>query len=185
MVYVINIKGTSLYKIGISINVEDRFKQLDTTIPYDLILVNTYKVNHDKTVEFSLHKHFKDKRIKAEWFNLSEKDMVELDRYVLIYDIKKYDRVKMVTKRDPKFDNVTELVDKIFKLEKKYKGTKGIGDSRAVIGNELKISDGTISKLKKIHKFEPSLLDEIDRGNITLRSAYFIVQNNIRDNCPR
>ena len=117
MVYVINIKGTSLYKIGISINVEDRFKQLDTTIPYDLILVNTYKVNHDKTVEFSLHKHFKDKRIKAEWFNLSEKDMVELDRYVLIYDIKKYDRVKMVTKRDPKFDNVTELVDKIFKLE--------------------------------------------------------------------
>jgi hypothetical protein len=172
MVYVINIKNTNLYKIGIAVNVENRYNELYRIIPYDLILVNTYKVNHDKTVEFSLHKHFEDKRVRGEWFVLDDKDIVELDKCVPLYDVRKYDRVKVTPKRNPKFNNVTELMGNIYRLEKKYKGMKGIGDSRVVIGNELGISDGMITKLKRIHKVNPSLLDDIDNGLISVSSAY-------------
>lgn len=172
MVYVINIKNTNLYKIGIAINVEDRYNELYRIIPYDLILVNTYKVNHDKTVEYSLHRHFKDKRVRGEWFELNHKDIVELDKHVPLYDVRKYNRVKVTPKRNSKFNNVTELIHKIYGLETKYKGIKGIGDSRSVIGNVLGISEGMISYLKRIHKVNPSLLDDIDNGLISVSSAY-------------
>ena len=61
---------------------------------------------------------------------------------------------------------------KIYELEEKYSRTKGIGDTRRVISNELGISEGTISRLKKINRLNPTLFQEIEKGNMTITSAY-------------
>jgi len=172
MVYLININETNLYKIGISTNVKSRFNQLSRIIPYDLTLIKTYKVNHDAIVESLIHKHYKDNRIKGEWFKLKKDDIVEIDKLVPIYDVNKYNRVKYIPKINPKFNKIKEIVMKIYELEEKYSRTKGIGDTRRVVGNELGISEGTITKLKKINRLKPILFEEIEKGEMTISSAY-------------
>jgi hypothetical protein len=152
--------------------VENRFKELSSIIPYDLILINTYKVNHDKAVESSIHKHYKESKVRREWFKLNKEDLIEIDRLIPIFDVNNYNRIRCTPKINLKYGSLKELMIKIEELERKYRRTKGIKDIRRVIGNELRLSDGNISKLKKINKLNPFLFDEIEKGHMTINSAF-------------
>jgi hypothetical protein len=73
-IYVIENNG--FYKIGKTTNVENRIKQFETSsaLPYTLIYKTT-KHKYYHYFEKFLHRKFKHKHIKGEWFNLSEDDI--------------------------------------------------------------------------------------------------------------
>ena len=75
-VYLIYSSSSKLYKIGISQNVELRFKSLQNASGNKLELI-TYKVSHEASrIESDLHQRFSQKRKHGEWFKLDKSDVV-------------------------------------------------------------------------------------------------------------
>lgn len=70
------IEGDRLYKIGFTkreINV--RLKEFKTGNAADLYLVDSFKSKWGTTIEASLHRNFKGKKVSGEWFKLDENDV--------------------------------------------------------------------------------------------------------------
>jgi Meiotically up-regulated gene 113 len=63
------------YKIGCSNNVERRFRELKTQMPYDGKIIHSIATGDPEGIEAYWHKYFKEKRLKGEWFKLSETDV--------------------------------------------------------------------------------------------------------------
>lgn len=78
-------KCNEFYKIGISGNVENRFQVIDKSIPFEMSV--DYKspefiyINKGK-IEKHLHKEFKAKRIKGEWFKLNKSDLNKIKNII-------------------------------------------------------------------------------------------------------
>lgn len=62
--------GSGLFKIGKSENVRLRIKSLSVANP---LIELVYEINRD--VESELHKRFENKRVRGEWFSLSNDDI--------------------------------------------------------------------------------------------------------------
>jgi len=62
------------YKIGTSNNVERRFRELKTQMPYEGKIIHTIQTGDPKGIEAYWHNFFAEKRLKGEWFLLSEAD---------------------------------------------------------------------------------------------------------------
>ncbi len=69
------ISGAGLVKIGIAIDVSKRLASLNIGSPVDLSVTYWFWSEDCQFDENYLHKIFKDKRIKGEWFDLSEQDI--------------------------------------------------------------------------------------------------------------
>ena len=65
--YAVWHEGSKYIKIGRTTNIEKRIKQLSTGIPFKI----NYKILGDSSLENKLHKIFKDKRVKNEWFDVT------------------------------------------------------------------------------------------------------------------
>lgn len=65
------------YKIGISNDVYKRLQGYNSAFPLTIKLENSLKCDNHKTLERLLHQHFKDKRVKGEWFFLSDADVAD------------------------------------------------------------------------------------------------------------
>ena len=77
IVYFVYDKGTKYTKIGKTININNRLKDLSVSnINLRLVYIT------DKNNELFYHKKFKNKRISGEWFNLS------VDDYKSVFDKK-------------------------------------------------------------------------------------------------
>ena len=77
-IYLARQQESSLYKIGITKNSpKQRIKQLQTGNAVPLVLVETFRTNHDYTMETALHAHFMLKKREGEWFELSDEDVKE------------------------------------------------------------------------------------------------------------
>lgn len=63
------------YKIGMTSNLPARFKQLGTQPPFEIELVAAHHVFDMREYEASLHWLFDRKRLRGEWFKLSEGDV--------------------------------------------------------------------------------------------------------------
>lgn len=59
----------TLYKIGISHNVERRIKELQTGNPYKIVLKEKFKTPYAFKIEAALHRRYKIDNIKGEWFD--------------------------------------------------------------------------------------------------------------------
>ena len=81
------------YKIGITINIEQRFRSFQTANSNKLTLVNFTVVQDRKCLERYLHKKFKLKRLSGEWFSLTELDV----KYVEDMFRALYYRKKLIT----------------------------------------------------------------------------------------
>jgi len=68
--YLIIDKGSGLYKIGKSVNVQKRLKSLKVACPM-IELVGSYGYD----IESQLHKRFEAKNVTGEWFSLNESDI--------------------------------------------------------------------------------------------------------------
>ncbi len=75
--YTYIIESQGVYKIGKAINVENRLSGYRTHNPFFKHIV-TYEGDYEEL----LHKKFKDKNVRLEWFKLDEGDLSEIDKAV-------------------------------------------------------------------------------------------------------
>lgn len=73
-VYLLHFGGEE-YKIGCSNNVERRFREIKTQMPYDGKIIHAIETGDPEGIEAYWHQYFKDKRLKGEWFKLSASDI--------------------------------------------------------------------------------------------------------------
>lgn len=79
--YVLQAKGTDIYKIGATRRaVPDRIKQLKVGCPFPLEVVCTHDAEDAFGLERGFHHYFHDKRLEGEWFSLSEADVETIRR---------------------------------------------------------------------------------------------------------
>lgn len=72
----INDMGNESHKIGVSKrDVEDRVKELQTGNPNTITILNQYKSKNYNKIEKWLHRKFKLKHEKGEWFKLSDSEV--------------------------------------------------------------------------------------------------------------
>lgn len=74
-VYLMRIKGTNVYKIGQSVNPSKRLWQLNNNMPYEVEIIHKILVENMRTAEDYLHRIFREKHLKGEWFALDEIDV--------------------------------------------------------------------------------------------------------------
>ena len=74
------IKCNEFYKIGISYEPYCRIDNMQTSNPFKLELIFKKQFNNVLKIEKELHKLFINKREIGEWFKLSEKDLLKIDR---------------------------------------------------------------------------------------------------------
>ena len=67
-----------LTKIGIAINIKQRFYQLQAASPCHLTLLGSIETNDACGLENSLHMRFSHLRSHSEWFNLSQSDIASI-----------------------------------------------------------------------------------------------------------
>lgn len=79
--YVYLVKLDKHYKIGISINPNDRLKEF-TLLPYPLEEICIERVKGYKTIEQELHTIFERKNVRGEWFELNEEDVLFIKNYL-------------------------------------------------------------------------------------------------------
>jgi len=77
-IYILKAIGKSYYKIGKTINLNERINKISPALPFKTRLVHTIISNNIYKTELSLHKKFNDKRTNGEWFNLSKNDIKSL-----------------------------------------------------------------------------------------------------------
>lgn len=93
-VYLIQIVGFDLYKIGSSSKVEERLAVIQAHNPFDLVLIHTIASKRCKSLEFAIHEQFKSKQIRGEWFKLTEDDVaqikliVDTNEWIVLYGAK-------------------------------------------------------------------------------------------------
>lgn len=69
-IYVVGAPCIQAVKIGHAANVADRVAGLQTGSPLPLIVLWQHRTLNPKSVEDTLHKRFRDKRVRGEWFDL-------------------------------------------------------------------------------------------------------------------
>jgi hypothetical protein len=74
--YVYLIKFGEVYKIGNSNNVERRFREIKTQMPYEGKIVHNISTGDPEGIERYWHEFFREKRLKGEWFQLSADDVI-------------------------------------------------------------------------------------------------------------
>lgn len=80
-VYLFNLEGTDIYKIGYSKHPDRRVCELQTSCPFKVLEVARFESNYPTQVENALHKKFGmqkkdeyDRELQGEFFSLSFKD---------------------------------------------------------------------------------------------------------------
>ena len=71
-VYIIKCQNTNFYKIGVSDNIEDRLKSLQTANPRKLILVSGFICKEPFKLEKIIHSQYKNERREGEWFEIND-----------------------------------------------------------------------------------------------------------------
>ena len=72
-----NNYSTLRVKIGISMDIQRRVKQLQTGSPYELKLMGWIRLGNDRELEKQLHKKYSPENIRREWFTLDAGDVFE------------------------------------------------------------------------------------------------------------
>ncbi len=76
------IEGKNLYKIGYTRReIEKRIKEFRTGNASEFYLVDSFQSKWGTKIEAQLHKFFKSKKIRGEWFDLSKEDIQKFKSY--------------------------------------------------------------------------------------------------------
>ncbi len=76
--YLIWYKDLQIYKIGYGKSAQKRYKDLQQAYPKLLILIGTCYCSNPRKLEQKLHKRYKLKRERGEFFNLDDNDVREI-----------------------------------------------------------------------------------------------------------
>ena len=72
------IKGAGLLKIGVTHDMDKRFKGITTMSPVPLVLHYSKKVTNARKLEKALHLKYKEFNSHGEWFNLTDKQIDDI-----------------------------------------------------------------------------------------------------------
>ena len=75
MEYVYIIKCEAFHKIGWTISIAARLRDLSVGNPFELTLVQLFSFTNARAVETVLHQAFSSKRVRGEWFTLDSTDI--------------------------------------------------------------------------------------------------------------
>ena len=101
-VYLIGeVNNDNKYKIGVTKkkNINERKKELQTGNSDELYIKNVFETKYPYKLEKMLHRHFYDKNILNEWFNLSKDDVNSFNDICL-----KYENILLSLKDNPFFN---------------------------------------------------------------------------------
>lgn len=73
--YVYLMRCQGLYKIGVSVNPEQRRRKIQGSGAFDVELICTIQSNDMFALETELHQRFSGKRVRREWFALNKTDI--------------------------------------------------------------------------------------------------------------
>lgn len=76
--FVYLMKAMNAYKIGKSVNAEERAISLQISLPVEIEIVHVLKSGDMSWVERVFHRAFEHKRIRGEWFDLSAEDVKKI-----------------------------------------------------------------------------------------------------------
>lgn len=80
-VYLIRDRDVTGYcKIGKSTNVRRRIGHFDTMLPFETDLLHIIETDDCTALEARLHRHFAEKRVRGEWFELDDNDIAAIKR---------------------------------------------------------------------------------------------------------
>lgn len=74
-VYLILDKLNGFYKIGISVNANERIKTLQTGNAGELILIDEVEVEGANKLEKELHSKYNECRVRGEWFRFDKNQL--------------------------------------------------------------------------------------------------------------
>ena len=98
-----------IIKIGRSYNVTERMKQIQTSNPYKISLIQAYKCNDCCILEKMVHNYYKEKRLEGEWFKFTEQDINEckelISKFIIKIDQNTCKECKFATYYDEIFEN--------------------------------------------------------------------------------
>jgi len=97
------VDGSCYHKIGYTAReVETRVKEFKTGNCSNFNIIHVYEpLDFPVTIETSLHKHFRTKKINGEWFDLTQEDV---DSFLGICD-ELYERFKMLKEMNTYIDD--------------------------------------------------------------------------------
>lgn len=78
-VYLLKNEDHQVYKIGKSNTTKNRITQLSTGNHSELTIVETFETPYAFEVESALHKKYRNKNIRGEWFNLRPTDVMNFE----------------------------------------------------------------------------------------------------------
>ena len=79
-VYLLHCNGA--YKIGHAKVVDKRVSQIEPVMPYPVEVVFSIPTSDRFLMEAELHAHFRDRRLRGEWFALDEEDVLAVKEWV-------------------------------------------------------------------------------------------------------
>lgn len=79
------VKAGDFYKIGVTSSLEGRLKTIQTGNPNKVELIKSFYIYNCSEMERNLHKKFNEFRQIGEWFDLSQNDLVFIDKYLKEY----------------------------------------------------------------------------------------------------
>lgn len=110
-VYLIHMKDTPYYKIGISTNnPSKRLSELQVSTPYDLVLIESFQVPNPRMLEREIHRVLAHCRVRGEWFEDTDGDVLKAYRALscmALFDMA-YDMPKVKPSKR-QFEPVTEV----------------------------------------------------------------------------
>lgn len=75
-VYILkDVEVTQTYKIGKTVRPYERMKRFAVELPFQTKLIHVIQCDDPSGLEAMLHRHFAEKRVRGEWFNLSQHDI--------------------------------------------------------------------------------------------------------------
>lgn len=82
-IYLVEAEGLNRYKIGITGNVKDRIKRIQTSSPVKVNLITSSERVDFKELEIELHEDYRKNRVIGEWFELNQEELEAITKRVM------------------------------------------------------------------------------------------------------
>ena len=79
-VYILQKANSSIFKIGRSYIVNNRLKMINAKLPFKTKIFKLFFTKESKKIEKILHQKYKNKKVRGEWFELTNEDLKWLSK---------------------------------------------------------------------------------------------------------
>lgn len=174
--------GKNLYKIGKTQDLQKRLASYHTHLPVMFRIIRQYPAANMAHLEESLHIVFQHKRIKGEWFQLTNDDLVICDNIVRNFALA---NLQKQVRRYPDIEYSDEPLLQVMEANEKYLRdySKIADDIRLGLGTAeiMELYEGEVSKLtidtvRRLLKYQTP--------NSEFLSKWFYVVNDLSAGMP-